>query len=100
MYSLGIVFFEMVYPIKTRMERLNILSNLRKSTIEMPADWSGRNTELGIIKKLLSHDPSQRPSAKDLLESDFLPPALVEERITEVVRLLGQPRSAHRVTVG
>lgn len=100
MYSLGIVFFEMMYPIKTRMERLKIISNLRLPSVQMPADWSGHSAETNIIRRLLSHDPLKRPSPKALLESDFLPPAAVEQRVAEVVRLLEQPRSTQRPVVG
>lgn len=99
MYSLGIVFFEMMYPIKTRMERLKIISNLRQPSVQLPPDWSGHTAEADIIRKLLSHDPAKRPTAKALLESDFLPPAAVEQRVAEVVRLLEQPRSSQRPVV-
>lgn len=39
-YSLGIIFFEMCYrPMATQMERIQILSNIRKELIEFPDDF-------------------------------------------------------------
>lgn len=39
-YSLGIIFFEMCYrPMATQMERIQILSNIRKEFIEFPDDF-------------------------------------------------------------
>lgn len=39
-YSFGIVFFEMSYPLKTGMERDLVLSKLRSETIQTPEDLS------------------------------------------------------------
>lgn len=100
MYSLGVVFFEMVHPpFGTRMERIETLKNIRKPEVLLPPRWKGKDKEVAIIRRLLSHDPSERPSARVLLESNFLPPALVEERVADVVKLLRQPRSAQRPVV-
>ena len=40
-----------------------------------------------IIRWLLNHDPSQRPTAQELLASDYLPPPQMEEaELNEVLR--------------
>lgn len=39
-YSFGIVFFEMSYPLKTGMERYEVLNKLRSKTIQIPDDLS------------------------------------------------------------
>lgn len=39
MYSLGIIFFEMIYSFSTGMERVNILKKLRSVSIEFPPDF-------------------------------------------------------------
>ncbi|XP_076064689.1 eukaryotic translation initiation factor 2 alpha kinase Gcn2 [Oratosquilla oratoria] len=82
-YSLGVIFFEMLYPpLKTAMERVKILSNLRKPEIQLPPDFPGdrndKKTEL--ISWLLSHDPTKRPSTTELLKSSLLPPPTAEEQ--------------------
>ena len=62
-YSLGIMFFEMCYrPLTTGMERVKILSNVRKESIELPEDFDEieRPKEVHIIRWLLNHNPSLR----------------------------------------
>ena len=39
MYSLGIIFFEMCYPLATGMERARILNNLRLVTVDFPTSF-------------------------------------------------------------
>ena len=40
-----------------------------------------------IVRWLLNHDPSQRPTAQELLASDYLPPPQMEEaELNEVLR--------------
>ncbi|XP_054720809.1 eIF-2-alpha kinase GCN2-like [Uloborus diversus] len=88
-YSLGIIFFEMCYPPPvTAMERNVIISNLRHRDIVFPAKASEMLTEemLQIIKWLLQHDVTKRPSSNELITSKYIPPLLMEE--TELNSLL------------
>ncbi|KAK7104638.1 eIF-2-alpha kinase GCN2-like isoform X2 [Littorina saxatilis] len=76
-YSLGIIFFEMVYKVlPSQMERIQVLTSLRKPDIIFPDDFN-RSGELDsqatLIREMLNHDPSQRPSSKELLASPHLP---------------------------
>ncbi|XP_017783992.1 PREDICTED: eIF-2-alpha kinase GCN2 [Nicrophorus vespilloides] len=89
-YSLGIIFFEMCYnPLKTGMEKINIISGLRSEKISFPPDFSDKvfgNQEY-IINWLLDHNVSQRPTSQELLESENIPPPVLEEReLRELVR--------------
>ncbi|XP_069116071.1 eIF-2-alpha kinase GCN2-like [Argopecten irradians] len=90
MYSMGIIFFEMCYkPLPTGMERVKILSNLRLPEVKLPDDYDQSNFEnqTNIIKWLLCHDPSKRPTSTELLQSPFLPPPQLEEaELNEVLR--------------
>lgn len=94
MYSLGIIFFEMCYPLGTGMERAQVLHNLRKPEIQFPADFPVDRMQLQyqIIKRLLNHTPRHRMSSAELLESDLLPPRLEEdEYIRETIRTIANP---------
>ncbi|XP_023245579.1 eIF-2-alpha kinase GCN2 [Copidosoma floridanum] len=86
-YSLGIIFFEMCYkPLKTGMERVKIILNIRSKEILLPPEFNETNTK-HLLCWLLNHDPSQRPSANELLASEFLPPPQLEEaELQEMVR--------------
>ncbi|CAG2164691.1 unnamed protein product, partial [Oppiella nova] len=81
-YSLGIIFFEMSYPFQTLMERTKVVIKLRKKEIELPVDWSQYFTEIeiNILKSLLQHNYSLRPSSSELLASDYLPAPEMEEK--------------------
>lgn len=48
-YSFGIVFFEMCYPLKTGMERHIILAKLRSESIEIPNDLTGAKREVKAL---------------------------------------------------
>ncbi|KAJ8102567.1 kinase-like domain-containing protein [Lipomyces tetrasporus] len=89
MYSLGIIFFEMCYPLKTGMERAQVLKNLRKPSITLPPDFPSEKTrELTIIERLLDHRPGNRPSAGELLHSSQLPVRIEDEMIQQTLRSL------------
>ncbi|CAR24882.1 serine/threonine-protein kinase GCN2 [Lachancea thermotolerans CBS 6340] len=95
MYSLGIIFFEMVYSFNTGMERVNDIKKLRSSSIEFPSDFDDTKlaVEKKIIKQLLDHDPKKRPDAKTLLRSGLLPVKHQDDVIKEALRNLADPSS-------
>lgn len=95
MYSLGIIFFEMIYSFSTGMERVNVLRGLRKKDIEFPKDFDKNNMkiEAKIVRSLLDHDPEKRPSASELLNSGWLPVKGQDEMMKEALKNLGDPSS-------
>lgn len=95
MYSLGIIFFEMCYPLATGMERARILNNLRLVTVDFPTSFvdSKFRTEKKIIKLLLDHNPKNRPSAVELLQSGWLPVEHQDHIIKEALKSLADPAS-------
>lgn len=95
MYSLGIIFFEMIYPFSTGMERVNILKNLRSPNVEFPADFDGTRlkTEKSIVRLLLDHNPDKRPGAQTLLDSGRLPVKHQDESMKEAFKSLASPSS-------
>lgn len=73
-YALGIILMEMTFPFTTGMERVIVLKNIRKMEVEFPSNYPLKLvSQKKIISWLLSHDPNQRPSALEILASDYLP---------------------------
>jgi serine/threonine protein kinase len=68
-YSLGLILFEMLVPFSTQMERVTVLSDLRKN--KFPGHFLNQ-TEFPVVKSMLSHSPDERPDAADVLEMPFL----------------------------
>lgn len=84
-YSLGVIFFEMCYrPINTGMERATILKELRHKNIKIPDDFEespkqNMCAQKQVIKLLLNHDPIERPTCEQLLQSEHVPPPVGAE---------------------
>lgn len=95
MYSLGIIFFEMVFPMSTEMERVNTIRDLRKPTIQLPAAFTAKryNSEREIVESLLLRNPSERPSALELLASGKIPLGPQDAAVKEAMRSLTNPDS-------
>ncbi|CCH60122.1 hypothetical protein TBLA_0C03180 [Henningerozyma blattae CBS 6284] len=95
MYSLGIIFFEMIYSFSTGMERVQILKELRSSSIAFPSGFDSLKikVEKKIIQLLLDHDPSRRPGAEKLLNSGLVPTKHQDEVIKEALRSIADPSS-------
>lgn len=45
-YSFGIIFFEMNYPLKTGMERIDVLTKLRSKNMQIPYNLSPAQKEV------------------------------------------------------
>lgn len=70
MYSIGVLALELFQPFGTEMERACTLESLRKG--EIPDSFSQRWPVLTeYIKKLTNPDPSIRPTADQLLQSEL-----------------------------
>lgn len=73
MYSLGIVFFELWHPFGTAMERHIVLTDLKQKG-ELPPAWVAEFPKrASLLRRLMSPSPSDRPSATELLQSEFPP---------------------------
>ena len=76
-YSLGLILFELLVPFSTQMERVHTLTKLRQLEIEFPARFK-ETQEYSLVKKMLDHDPNERPEATAILDMKFLSQALNE----------------------
>lgn len=101
MYSLGIIFFEMCYSLKTGMERDAVIRKLREKDIVFPSEfWTEKRTVQGsIIKSLLNHDPVGRPSSMELLGSGKLPLKVEDETIQLALQSLFDPGTPYHQQV-
>ena len=97
MYSLGVIFVEFWCPFKTRVERMHVLREVRKSDILLPPIFNEPEfvNQVAICKKLLVHDPKQRASATDLLRSELLPARMEDESIKDAIRNLSHPNTPY-----
>ena len=97
MYSLGIILFEMCYPLSTAMERLLVVQDLRKKDHVLPAVFqSGDKMAQGnIIESLISHSPGNRPSSVELLRSGNLPLQIEDETIRRTLQSLSDSGSPY-----
>ncbi|XP_046996995.1 eukaryotic translation initiation factor 2-alpha kinase-like [Schistocerca americana] len=60
-YSLGLIFFELLVPFATQMERHRTLMNLREK--KFPADFQKKfQDEYTLLRLMLSHIPEERPT--------------------------------------
>lgn len=69
-------------PLGTGMERVKILTDLRKPEIQIPADFLANaqfKRQVELLRWLLQHQAENRPSADELLRSDLLPPQEMQQ---------------------
>jgi translation initiation factor 2-alpha kinase 4 len=69
-----VIFFEMCFPMGTDMERFHTIRDVRTPQVRLPSGWpfGEKDSQTQIVRMLLRHDPMQRPSANDLLQSHLL----------------------------
>lgn len=97
MYSMGIIFFEMCYPLSTAMERDKEIRILRERKHTLPPEFETPQKSLqgGIIKSLISHRPSERPSCAELLRTGKVPVQIEDEAVKEALKALSDRNSPH-----
>jgi translation initiation factor 2-alpha kinase 4 len=97
MYSMGIIFFEMCYPLKTAMERDQVIRQLRERKHALPAEFDNTEKSLqgNIITSLISHRPTERPSCAELLRSGKVPLQIEDEAVKEALKALSDRNSPH-----
>ncbi|KAF9429846.1 hypothetical protein BGZ94_009242 [Podila epigama] len=97
MYSLGIIFFEMCYPLATGMERAMTLRNLQQPEIIFPKEFPMEKmaAQAQVIRALLNHNLKERPTSLEMLQSDLLPPKMEDEYIQECVRTIANPNTPY-----
>ncbi|KAI4663678.1 uncharacterized protein J4E78_004094 [Alternaria triticimaculans] len=97
MYSMGIIFFEMCFPLRTAMERDKVIRSLRERKHDLPEEFETPEKSLqgSIIKSLISHRPSERPGCTELLRSGKVPAQMEDEAVKEALKALSDRNSPH-----
>ena len=88
-YSLGIMFYEMCFNFSTNMERIHVIQYLRMKDAEIKShkqDDNNKENQLILIRMMLNHDPSVRPSAKELLLNEMIPKKADEIALDELLK--------------
>ncbi|EEC19627.1 phosphoenolpyruvate carboxylase kinase, putative [Ixodes scapularis] len=85
-FSLGLIFFELLWPFSTQMERIQDLMNAKR--LKFPDKF--RKTypsECKLIEQLLSHSSDKRPSARDIRQDCLFQPFQPSEEVANLARL-------------
>ena len=86
LFSLGVVAFELWHPFSTAMERAVLLRDLRERGA-MPAEFEGAQPVVArLIRWLLAPNPADRPTAREVLRCELLPPTVGDEQLTDLLR--------------
>ncbi|EPX73149.1 PEK protein kinase Hri1 [Schizosaccharomyces octosporus yFS286] len=76
-YALGILFFELLYPFGTRMERVSLINKLKKGIL--PEDFLEQMPgEASLILSMLS-SPAKRPTVAQILKTPIFSNMAVNE---------------------
>lgn len=96
-YSLGVIFFEMCYAPLVGMERAQVVDGLRKREPVLPANFDKveKAVQADIILSLLNHNPKERPSSSELLQSRKLPVQMESETIRQTLAGLSDSKSPY-----
>uniref|UniRef100_A0A4W3JDH4 non-specific serine/threonine protein kinase n=1 Tax=Callorhinchus milii TaxID=7868 RepID=A0A4W3JDH4_CALMI len=69
-FSLGLILFELLNPFSTQMERVQTLMEVREQ--KFPISFFDQYLqECEMVQQMLSHEPSLRPEAVDIVESSI-----------------------------
>ncbi|GIL65935.1 hypothetical protein Vafri_19563, partial [Volvox africanus] len=98
LWSLGVVAFELWHSFATGMERAVLLNDLRDHA-RLPEAWEQEHPRVArLIRWLMAPNPRERPSAREVLASDLLPPRVEDEQLKDLLRYLpSNPDATERV---
>jgi serine/threonine protein kinase len=104
MFSLGVILFEMCHPpFGTGMERLMVMKRLRDNAELPPGFGESYSTEAmaNIVRWLVQRQPSQRPTAAQLLASSLVPARVDTDAryLREITEALWKPNSSAAMNI-
>ncbi|EJW04325.1 PEK protein kinase [Edhazardia aedis USNM 41457] len=70
-YSLGLIYFELICPFKTEIERVYAFEKLRNNGKILSGLKSNFDAECDVIEQCLVHNPVVRPTSKKLFHNVF-----------------------------
>eukprot|EP00002_Diphylleia_rotans_P037752 TRINITY_DN8474_c0_g1_i2.p1 TRINITY_DN8474_c0_g1~~TRINITY_DN8474_c0_g1_i2.p1 ORF type:complete len:1656 (+),score=312.72 TRINITY_DN8474_c0_g1_i2:46-5013(+) len=87
MYALGIILFELLHPMTTASERIQVLCALRRQ--EFPPSFQDKFPKgHKVISQLINPVPELRPSALEILESGVIPWESVNKHFKEIEKAI------------
>ena len=90
------MFFEMSHPPMMQMERVIVMQKLRGKPPTLPADFKPKEkAQSEVILYLVTHNPQDRPSAAELLQSGKLPVPIESETIRRALAALSDPSTPY-----
>lgn len=95
MYSLGIMFFEMCHARMLGQERVHELDQIRQKDHQLPSTFQDPDyvVQGEVIEMLLTHRPSERPSAAELFRSGKIPEPVEDEKLRKFVASMAESGS-------
>jgi serine/threonine protein kinase len=71
-YSLGVIFLLLFHPMSTMMEQLRVINDSKEG--KFPVEFEKNLPNIAaVVKKMMSHDPNERPSIETISQSLKLP---------------------------
>lgn len=96
---MGVIAFELWHRFSTGMERAVLLRDLRERDV-MPADFEASQPAVcRLIRWMLARSPADRPTARQVLASELLPPSVGDEELADLLRSLPDNPAAHQRVV-
>lgn len=77
------------------MERAVLLRDLREHGRLPPAFEAAQPPVVRLIRWLLQPNPAERPTAVEVLRSELLPPQVLDEQLTDLLRCLPDNPAMH-----
>lgn len=94
-YSLGIIFFELWYPFKSRHERIKVLTSLKYNE-KLPKKFKETHArQTKIIYWLIEKEANRRPSVYEILNSELIPPKMEDEYIKDAIKTISNPNTSY-----
>lgn len=96
MYSLGIIFFEMCYLPMMGMQKADVIGKVRMPKPILPPDFKPADKiQTDIVLSLVHHNPNQRPTSNELLQSGKMPIPMENETIRRTLAGLADSSSPY-----
>ena len=91
-YSLGVLFFELWHPFKNKYERFKILRDLRNHKLPKKFEETHLRQEK-LIRWMIERDPKKRPTVREILSNELLPPKIEDEYFNETLKAISNPNT-------
>ena len=93
-YSLGIILFELWYPLRTASERIDQILKLKEGSFMFSKFAESHPRQWKLISLMLKKSLIERPSATAILQSDnLLPPRMEDDFLNDALKIVANPNT-------